>query len=234
VDHDFGAVRVGISAAQVDSDLIAAALGSSGEATSRYFSAYIGGAWDRFSAKFGISHGRHDLDVGRAILVSGLTDATTAKLKGNSTQVYGELGYAILDDKFRLEPFAGFAFQISNFGSASEVGGVAALDAEKTSLERPIVAVGARGAFEIADAIRVTGSAAQQFTRKSTLDRDLTLRSINREFNVNGATIDGNSLVFDAGVEARLGKIHVGVSYVGERAKSYDSNAIRATVGLRF
>jgi fibronectin-binding autotransporter adhesin len=234
VDKGFGAVRVGIAAAQVDSDLNAANLSSSGETSSQYFSAYVGGDWDGFTAKLGISHGQHDLDISRSIAVPSVNDATTAKLKGNSTQVYGELGYVVVDKDIRLEPFAGFAFQVSNFGGASEVGNVAAVDVEKTSLERPIVALGARGAFKISESIRITASAAEQFTRGSTLDRDVTLRSINREFNVNGPTIDGNSLVYDAGIEGRFGKLQVGLSYVGERSKSYDSDAVRATLGLRF
>jgi fibronectin-binding autotransporter adhesin len=233
-DHSFGAVRVGLSAAMVDSDITAANLGSTGDASSQYFSAYIGSNFDRFSANIALTHGTHSIDVNRAISAAGITDATAATLKGNSTQVYGELGYAIIDSRIKLEPFAGFALQISNFGAGSETGGNAALDIEKTSFERPIVSLGARSAVKITDGIRLSGSVAQQFTRGSAIDRELKLRSIGRSFDVAGAPIDGDSLVYDAGLEGRFGNLHVGVSYVGESASSYTSNAVRATLGIRF
>ncbi len=233
-DHSFGAVRVGLSAALVDSDLTAANLGSTGDSSSQYFSAYLGGNWDRFSANIALTHGQHNIDINRAVAAAGITDSTASTLKGSSTQVYGELGYAVIDGRLKLEPFAGFAFQISNFGAGSETGGTAALDIEKTSLERPIVSLGARSAIKISEAIRLSGSVAQQFTRGSEIDRELRLRSIGRSFDVVGTPIDGNSTVYDAGLEGRFGNIHVGVSYVGEHASSYTSNAVRATLGIRF
>ncbi len=234
VDHGFGPIRLGVTYGRTEADFTSAMLVSGGKTSSDYFTAYAAGRWGRFAANAGVSYAEHDLEVARTVSFGLTNEVVASRTQGSTTQVFGELSYALFNGGVRIEPFAGFAMQVSKFGGGTESGGTTALVADKTSLERPIVNIGVRGHAELTRNIILRGSVSDQIVRQSSIERDLSFASGGQGFTVSSTPIGSHGLTADVGVEARFGSLAIGVSYVGERSSTYDSDAVRANVRLRF
>lgn len=102
------------------------------------------------------------------------------------------------------------------------------------ALSVPYVNVGLKGEGRLGKFVRVHGSVADRIQFAQDADRAVNIASLNQAFNISGLSLNTHNLTFDAGVTLDILGGQVGVSYSGERAGRYNSDAVRASASWRF
>lgn len=235
IDHAIGTVRVGLSAGRVDSELASPSLGSSADVDTTYATLYAASEWGPVRARAGLSYARHDIETQRTLAFGNFADSLAADIKGTTVQAFGEVGYRIDLGSISAEPFAGIGWQRTRADNGAETGGAAALKLTGgDALSVPYVNVGLKGEGRLGKFVRVHGSVADRIQFAQDADRAVNIASLNQAFNISGLSLNTHNLTFDAGVTLDILGGQVGVSYSGERAGRYNSDAVRASASWRF
>ena len=116
--------------------------GASAKADSYSLTIYGGKAFDLGSAKLNFSLGTaytwHDMSTRRNTDAAGLPQTLEASYRGNTAQVFTELGYAIpVTERVTLEPFVGAGYSSLHTRAFTESGGDAACAATATATTSP-------------------------------------------------------------------------------------------------
>lgn len=217
---------------------------SSSDADSYSVTVYGGKAFDAGSAKLNLSLGAsytwHDIKTQRYADAAGLPQTLKADYDGNTTQVFGELGYALpLTDRVTLEPFVGAGFSSLRTPAFTESGGDAALrgDAGRNNVTTTTLGLHARSAFESA------GAQGQLF---GTLGWRHAFGDVNPastmsfvqggdSFTASGAPIAPDAALVELGVNMAVSKhTTVGVAYGGQFGAGNQQHAGTLDVRYRF
>lgn len=239
-----GGWRLGGAVGYSDSRSRTGERASSSQADSYSLTVYGGKAFDAGSAKLNLSLGAsytwHDMETQRHADAAGLPQTLKADYDGNTTQVFGELGYAIpLTDRLTLEPFVGTSFSSLRTRAFTESGGDAALrgDAARNNLTTTTLGLHARSAFE-SDAAR-----GQLFGtlgwRHAFGDVDPASRMAfvqgGESFTTSGVPIARDAALVELGVNMAVSKrTSVGVSYGGQFGEGNRQHSGTLDVRYRF
>ena len=127
--------------------------GASAKADSYSLTIYGGKAFDLGSAKLNFSLGTaytwHDMSTRRNTDAAGLPQTLEASYRGNTAQVFTELGYAIpVTERVTLEPFVGAGYSSLHTRAFTESGGDAALrgDSNRNNVATTTLGLHARSA----------------------------------------------------------------------------------------
>ncbi|WP_445180401.1 autotransporter outer membrane beta-barrel domain-containing protein [Pseudomonas sp. McL0111] len=175
-----------------------------------------------YSLRLGAAYSGHQGESKRTVAFNGFSDRPKGNYDADSQQAFAELGYAMGNGRLSAEPFASLGYQRYHRDSYQEKGGAAALQvdgqtqdnfnstfglrlAHLSSLDNgmsltPRMAVGWKHTYG-----DVSSSTRQAFVTGGTA------------FNVDGSSLDRDSLVLEAGLDVGISARHtLGVGYSGE------------------
>lgn len=175
-----------------------------------------------YSLRLGAAYSGHQGESKRTVAFNGFSDRPKGDYDADSQQAFAELGYAMGSGRLSAEPFASLGYQRYHRDSYQEKGGAAALQvdgqtqdnfnstfglrlAHLNSLDNgmsltPRMAVGWKHTYG-----DVSSSTRQAFVVGGTA------------FNVDGSSLDRDSLVLEAGLDVGISARHtLGVGYSGE------------------
>ncbi|MFY2994483.1 autotransporter family protein [Achromobacter xylosoxidans] len=174
-----------------------------------------------FNLMLGASHTWHDVNTRRRIAVGGLDQTLRADYRAGTTQLFGELGYAMpMNQTLTLEPYAGLAWAGQRNRAFQEKGGSAALSGDSQCIRTTTTTLGMRLRQALsAGAFQGTLTAGAGWRRAfgnlhpvSTLAFDA-----GEAFTVTGAPIARNAALLETGLQARAGRnATVGLNYAGQ------------------
>ncbi len=186
-----------------------------------------GSAWNLMA---GAAYSWHRIDNRRDLTLAGQNQELKTKYDGNTTQIFGELGYAIpVSPRATVEPFVGAAWIKQRMGGFSENGGSAALSAGSDSNDITTTTVGLRGKLdtEIAGApARLRASLGWRHAM-GDVDPERTMAfSSGPSFTVAGTPVARNAAVTELGAEIAVSKnASIGLGYQGQFGNGSRENA---------
>lgn len=217
---------------------------SSSQADSYSVTVYGGKAFDAGNAKLNLSLGAsytwHDMKTQRYADAAGLPQTLKADYDGNTTQVFGELGYAMpLTDRVTLEPFVGAGFSSLRTDGFTESGGDAALrgDAGRNNVTTTTLGLHARSAFDSAGAQGQLHGTLGWRHAFGDVDPASTMSFVQggQSFTTNGVPIARDAAVVELGVNMAVSKrTTVGVIYGGQFGEGNQQHSGTLDVRYRF
>lgn len=186
-----------------------------------------GNAWNVMA---GAAYSWQDIETRRNLTLGGEGQELKADYSGNTTQIFGELGYAVpVSPNASVEPFVGAAWIKQRTGGFSEDGGSAALSAGSESNDVTTTTVGVRGNLDT----QIAGAPARL---RATLgwrhamgdvDPERTMAfSSGPSFTVAGTPIAKDAAVAELGAEVAVSKnAAIGLSYQGQFGNGSRENA---------
>ncbi|MGO3890185.1 MAG: autotransporter domain-containing protein [Paenalcaligenes sp.] len=199
---------------------------SKSRADSYSLTVYGGKAFEAGSAKLNLSLGMsytwHNIKTQRYADAAGLPQTLKADYGGNTTQVFGELGYAMaLSDSVTLEPFVGAGFSSLRTDSFTESGGDAALrgDAGRNNVTTTTLGLHARSVFDSAGALGQLHGTLGWRHAFGDVNPASTMSFVQggKSFTTNGVPIAQDAAVVELGVNMEVSKrTTVGVIYGGQ------------------
>ena len=231
--------RLGIAAGYTGSRNNLDGRGSSNVETG-HFAGYGGWSFGALNLRAGGAYAWHTIDTSRTIAFPGFFDTATAHYNGGTGQIFGEAGYGFAFGKLAVEPFAGGAFVRLKTDAAVERGGAAALNLAANNVEVGYSTLGIRAASMIplgGDMVLVPrGSVAWQhaFNDVTPLSA-LAFQNAGVPFVIAGVPIARDSVLGEAGLDLAIGRnATVGVSYVGQAARTVHDHAAKGKFSWKF
>ncbi len=217
---------------------------SSSQADSYSVTVYGGKAFDAGNAKLNLSLGAsytwHELTTQRYADAAGLPQTLKADYSGNTSQVFGELGYAMpLTDRVTLEPFVGAGFSSLRMRAFTESGGDAALrgDAGRNNVTITTLGLHARGALESAGAQGQLFGTLGWRHAFGDVDPASTMSFVQggQSFTINGVPIARDAVLVELGVNMAVSRrTTVGVIYGGQFGQGNQQHSGTLDVRYRF
>jgi outer membrane autotransporter protein len=190
--------------------------------------------------RLGAAYSQHDNSAERRVDFSGFRDHLRADYDANSQQAFAELGYQLAQGRLLAEPFAALGYQRYSHESYDEKGGAAALRVEEEDQDNVSSTLGVRVAHlgSLDNGMSLTPRASlgwrHTFGELESSARQSFLTGGNA-FNVEGAALDRNSLLVEAGVDLGLSAAQsLGLGYSGELGSDAQNHALIAQWQARF
>lgn len=231
--------RVGVAAGYGTSDLDVDARSSTAEIDSTSLTFYAAGQWDAINLRLGASHGWNDIDSSRHVRVDGLAEHDKASYDARTTQVFGELGYAVSAADFILEPFAGLARVKVDSDSFKEHGGSTALrgDDEQDSLTYGTLGLHASTALTTLGSVPLAlqGTLGWQHAFDD-LDPDRRMSFAgSSDFTVRGTPVAQDTALAQLSMTAQVAAdTTVDLGYSGQFGDGYRDSGVRLGLNMSF
>ncbi|MBX9826346.1 MAG: autotransporter domain-containing protein [Xanthobacteraceae bacterium] len=213
---------------------------SSGRIDTYHLAAYGGRQIGPLGLRAGAAYGWHDISTSRSIVFPGFSDTTKAKYDAGTAQVFGEIGYALANRQFALEPFAGLAYVSVRTTSFAEAGGAAALNGTGGTTGTTYSSLGLRAASPLPwrDLSGLTAKASAAWRHAFgtvTPTAQLGFASGTTPFVVAGTPIARDAAALEFGLEGTVARgATLGVAYTGQVAGNADDHGITANYVQRF
>ena len=199
--------------------------GASAKADSYSLTIYGGKAFDLGSAKLNFSLGTaytwHDMSTRRNTDAAGLPQTLEASYRGNTAQVFTELGYAFpVTERVTLEPFVGAGYSSLRTRAFTESGGDAALrgDSNRNNVATTTLGLHARSAESAGARGQVHGTLGWRHAY-GDVNPASTLSFVQGggSFTANGVPVARDAALVELGVNMDVSKrTTVGVTYGGQ------------------
>jgi outer membrane autotransporter protein len=205
-----------------------------------HFAGYGGWSFGALNLRAGGAYAWHTIDTSRTIAFPGFFDTATAHYNGGTGQIFGEAGYGFAFGKLAVEPFAGGAFVRLKTDAFSERGGAAVLAGAANNFEIGYSTLGIRAASMIplgGDMVLVPrASVAWQHAFNDVTPLSvLAFQNAGVPFVIAGVPIARDSVLGEAGLDLAIGRnATVGVSYVGQAARSVHDHAAKGKFSWKF
>lgn len=190
--------------------------------------------------RLGASYSWHDNSGERDVDFSGFRDNLRADYDADSQQAFAELGYQLAEGRLLAEPFAAIGYQRYSHESYDEKGGAAALRVEEEDQDNVSSTLGVRVAHlgNLDNGMSLTPRASLGW-RHTFGDLESSARQSfltgGDAFSVEGAALDRNSLLVEAGVDLGLSaEQSLGLGYSGELGSDAQNHALIAQWQARF
>ena len=174
------------------------------------------------SLRMGLSHSSHDGSTKRRVAFNGFSDNPKGQYDANTQQAFAEVGYNVGRDVYTIEPFASLGYQRYQRDDYTEKGGDATLKVLGQTRNNVNSTFGLRVAKlnTLNNGIKLTPhlSAGWKHTYGEVLSHTRQkLATGGTRFTVEGAPLDRNSVMLDAGLDLSLSARHtLGVGVTGE------------------
>ena len=182
--------------------------------------------------RLGAAYSWHSNDAERQVDFSGFNDHLRADYDADSQQAFAELGYQLADGRLLAEPFVAIGYQRYSHESYTEKGGVAALRVEEEDQDNFSTTFGVRVAHlgSLDNGMSLTPRASLGW-RHTYGDLQSSARQSfltgGNAFNVEGAALDRNSLLVEAGIDLGLSaEQSLGLGYSGELGSDAQNHAL--------
>ncbi|WP_225579308.1 autotransporter domain-containing protein [Pseudomonas sp. PDM14] len=231
--------RLGIAAGYGTSDLDVNRRESSADIGSTSLIAYLGGQWDALSLRMGVARTWNEVDSKRDVQVGALRETLKADYDADTTQVFGELGYALQLGELALEPFAGLAHVEVDSDGFREHGGTAALSGNSEDDSVDYSSLGLRAAAPLGDIAGLplnlhTSLAWQHAFDEPSDESHLSLAGYD-SFTVKGVPVAEDSALAQLGLDLQLSaQASVGLGYSGQFGDGNSDQGVRLTLSTSF
>lgn len=190
--------------------------------------------------RLGASHGKHAGSTKRQIAFNGFSDRPKGRYDANTQQAFAEFGYNLGNGMISAEPFANFGYQRYHRDSYTEKGGAAKLQVHGQTRDNFSSTFGLRLAQlnTLDNGMQVTPrfSAGWKHTY-GDVDSKTRQRLVTggKTYTVEGAALDRDSLMLDAGLDLAVSPRHtLGVGYNGEIGKDSRSHGVMGQWRMAF
>uniref|UniRef100_UPI0025DEDEEE autotransporter outer membrane beta-barrel domain-containing protein n=1 Tax=uncultured Agrobacterium sp. TaxID=157277 RepID=UPI0025DEDEEE len=208
------------------------------EAQSYHIGLYTHAQMEPFSFTGGALYSRNEIATRRHVAFGTFSDVLTSDYSRSTSQVFTEVGWTFEMDKLRLQPFAGLAYTATDGGAIREDGGAAALAIEDRSFDSTISTMGLRFSAEVETGhlpIFVSGMVGWRHDFDPTGPFAVARFDGGSPFVLEGVSLPQDSLTVKAGATVHLSKsARVMLTYSGDFAKGYSSNAVMANLTMNF
>ncbi len=181
----------------------------------------------------------HRIDTERRVVVGTLDQTLTSDYDGSMIQASAELGYEIVLDKTRLEPFAGLSFAHQHTDSFQESGGSAALSGDDADFDTTSSILGLRAdakLFSIGE-LEISGRGSLGWRHAyGNVSPETSVRFAGgNSFAVSGLPIARDTAVVEAGLGiAFTGGASLSLDYSGDIADNAQDHDFSGTLRIRF
>lgn len=217
---------------------------SSSDIDSYGLALYVGNSWEQnlgvLNLMVGLGHSWHDINTRRDVDLGG-SQTLKASYDARTTQVFGELGYAMpVGPRSVVEPYLGLNWLQHRSDSFSESGGPAALKGARGKDDVTFSTLGLRAATTFDSGSTVWGLQGGLGWRHALGDRQPAaklafIQGGGDNFKIVGAPIARNAAVFDIGAEAHIGRnTTVGLGYEGQAGDGFKEHAGHFYLKTRF
>ena len=232
--------RAGLATGYTRSDMRVNARASSADVDSYHIAGYASGRLGGFSLRAGAAFAWHDIDTTRTIAFPGFIDQARASYNGNTTQVFGEAGYALATGNIAVEPFGGLAWVRVETDAFREVGGAAALAGGNNSFDVGYTTLGVR----LATAVTMSGGtvlvprltvAWQHAFDDVAPTATLAFVNTGAAFTAAGVPIARDSALINAGADLALSpRATIGIAYTGQFGENVEDHGVKGKFTWRF
>lgn len=208
---------------------------SHSESRDRYVGLYASGQWENgLRLRAGVSYAQYDIDVRRNLNVPGLAAELTGTTDANSTQIFGELGYAWEAGSFDLEPFLGLAQIKLDTDAYGEQGGVGALQIAQGDSTARYATLGLRLGRDLGN-WRFNGALAWRRASGDLAPESRLSFDGGTSFFVAGAPIARDAAVVEAGIAGRItDRVSLSASYLGQLASDANDHGASVKLSVNF
>ena len=174
------------------------------------------------SLRLGAAYSGHQGESKRTIAFNGFSDRPKGDYDADSQQAFAELGYAMGSGRLSAEPFASLGYQRYHRDSYREKGGAAALQVDSQTQDNFSSTFGLRLAHlsSLDNGMSLTPRMAAGWKHTYGDVSSSTRQAFvvgGTGFNVDGSSLDRDSLVLEAGLDIGISARHtLGVGYSGE------------------
>lgn len=190
--------------------------------------------------RLGASHGKHAGSTKRQIAFNGFSDRPKGRYDANTQQAFAEFGYNLGNGMISADPFANFGYQRYHRDSYTEKGGAAKLQVHGQTRDNFSSTFGLRLAQlnTLDNGMQVTPrfSAGWKHTY-GDVDSKTRQRLVTggKTYTVEGAALDRDSLMLDAGLDLAVSPRHtLGVGYNGEIGNDSRSHGVMGQWRMAF
>lgn len=238
-----GTYRFGLAGGLTKSSLSLASRASSAGLETVFGSVYGGARFGAFDLRAGGSFGGTSYTASRTTAFPGFLDSESARYRGTTAQVFGEIGYRMDTNAAFIEPFAGAAaIRVRTNRFAEAATGGAALFGSARDHDLGTTTLGVRGEMELATlfatSLPITARAMlgwQHAFGDVTPVQSLAFAGSASSFQIAGIPVARNALVIDAGLSVSLSQsVALGVSYAGQHGSRAHDNAFKGRLDYRF
>lgn len=135
---------IGVSGAYLSNDLDQRQRTSDGKLETIHVLGYVGAQAGQFRVKAGVGYAWGDIETTRNVSFTGFSDKLTAEYDATLFQAFAEAGVQVPVGGGYIEPIAQVAFLRAKTDGFTEVGGLAALTAQREVEKSTISTIGAR------------------------------------------------------------------------------------------
>ncbi|WP_185984324.1 autotransporter outer membrane beta-barrel domain-containing protein [Aureimonas mangrovi] len=233
-----GNTRLGIFGGYSRSSFDVDARGFSADSDDIHVGVYAGTQLGGLSLRGGAAFGFHDIETERGVAFAGFADTLEAGTDARTTQVFGEVGYALAFGAVEFEPFAGLAYVDVDMDGFSETGGLAALSGGGDGFDATFSTLGLRAATALdlggMDA-RLTGTLGWRHAFDDEAPVSTFAFDGGQAFTVAGAPIAQDAALVEVGFEVDLSPAAtLGLSYAGQFGDDASQHGGRATLRFAF
>ncbi|MDD0843064.1 autotransporter domain-containing protein [Pseudomonas sp. Gutcm_11s] len=231
--------RLGVAAGYGTSDLDVSRRESSADIDSTTLTTYLGGQWDALSLRLGVARTWNEVDSKRDVQVGTLRETVKAGYDADTTQVFGELGYALQLGELTLEPFAGLAHVEVDSDGFAEHGGDTALSGESEDDSIDYASLGLRAATPLGDIaglpLNLHASLAWQHAfDEPSEDSRLSLAGYD-SFTVKGVPVAEDGALAQLGLGLQLApQANLQLGYSGQFGDGNNEHGVRLGLNVAF
>jgi outer membrane autotransporter protein len=175
-----------------------------------------------YALRLGAAYSGHQGESQRTVAFNGFSDRPKGDYDADSQQAFAELGYAMGSGRLSAEPFASLGYQRYHRDHYQEKGGAAALDVDSQTLDNFSSTFGLRLAHlnSLDNGMSLTPRMAAGWKHTYGDGSSSTRQAFvvgGSAFNVDGSSLDRDSLVLEAGLDLGISARHaLGIGYSGE------------------
>ncbi|WP_175422146.1 autotransporter domain-containing protein [Agrobacterium tumefaciens] len=230
--------RLGVLAGYSHSSFKVDSRSSSASVDSYHLGVYGGTQWGQLSFRSGLAYSWNEIDSDRHIVSDAFGGTVNGDYRAGTTQVFGELAYAMKAGDLAFEPFANLAYVNVHTNGFAEQGGAAALSINGQSNDLTFSTFGMRAStdFLISD---VKASARGMIGWRHAYG-DVTpglsqAFAGGDVFSIAGVPVARDAAVLEAGLDFSVTpSATVGVSYQGQLASDARDHSVKAQLNVKF
>ncbi|TXR48678.1 autotransporter outer membrane beta-barrel domain-containing protein [Phyllobacterium endophyticum] len=230
--------RVGALAGYSRTSIDQASLEASADIDNFHLGVYGGASVGALHFRSGASYTWHDVETDRSVPFTGTSEILTADYEGGTTQVFGELAYAIQLESAALEPFVNLSYADLHLDSFTETGGSAALAGTASDDDVTSAVLGLRVSTQLplgAADVTLRGMAGWRHAFGDVTPSSQLAFAGMDDFGISGLPISRNAALLEFGLDMALAPATTfGLSYQGEIASDVQDHGFRADLTVRF
>ncbi len=233
-----GDTRVGLLFGYQRASFDVDARAASGSAETWQLGAYGNARMGGLDVRFGAVYGKHDLDVDRAVAMTGFADSLSASPKATTAQAFCELGHVVEAGRARLEPFANLAHVHARMDGFTEQGGAAALASTASSSDTTFATLGLRAGADThlgATQARLRGTLGWRHAVGDVTPASRFNFAGGNAFTISGVPLARDSATLEAGAVFTLARnATLDLAYTGQIGSGVSDHGAAVSLQVKF